>query len=276
MCARTALPAASTMNPDTASRSGPPRTRVRHYSRRTERAYVGWTRRYVLFHQKRHPSEMGAAGNPRLPQLPGHRTQGQRRHPEPGALCALVFLYRHVLEMEIGLMDGLVRAKRPVHLPVVLTPGEAAAVLRKMTGVTGLMGSLLYGSGLRLLECCRLRVKDIDFERREITVRDGKGRKDRVTVLPADARRTAAPAPGPWSRSSTRATCETVTGRSSCPTPSTGSCRGPRGSGPGNGSSRPPASTWQTGTTGQKRRHHLHEIGPPAGRPRSRPRLRSP
>ena len=100
------------------------------------------------------------------------------------ALCALVFLYHHVLETEIERMDGLVRAKRSVHLPVVLTPGEARAVLLRMTGVTKLMGWLLYGSGLRLMECCRLRVKDVDFDRREITVRDGKGRKDRVTVLP--------------------------------------------------------------------------------------------
>ena len=158
-------------------------TRVRHYSRRTERAYVGWTRRYVLFHQKRHPSEMGAAEvGTFLNHLATERKVSAATQNQ--ALCALVFLYRHVLDMEIAQMDGLVRAKRPVHLPVVLTPGEAAAVLRKMTGVTGLMGALLYGSGLRLLECCRLRVKDVDFERREITVRDGKGRKDRVTVLP--------------------------------------------------------------------------------------------
>jgi integron integrase len=159
-------------------------TRVRHYSRRTERAYVGWTRRYVLFHQKRHPSEMGAAEvGTFLNHLATERKVSAATQNQ--ALCALVFLYRHVLDMEIAQMDGLVRAKRPVHLPVVLTPGEAAAVLRKMTGVTSLMGALLYGSGLRLLECCRLRVKDIDFERREITIRDGKGRKDRVTVLPA-------------------------------------------------------------------------------------------
>ena len=158
-------------------------TRVRHYSRRTERAYVGWTRRYVLFHHKRHPSEMGAEEiraflNYLACELKvSAATQNQ-------ALCALVFLYHHVLEVEIERMDGLVRAKRSVHLPVVLTPGEARAVLLRMTGVTKLMGWLLYGSGLRLLECCRLRVKDVDFDRREITVRDGKGRKDRVTVLP--------------------------------------------------------------------------------------------
>ena len=108
-------------------------TRVRHYSRRTERAYVGWTRRYVLYHHKRHPSEMGAAEirdflNHLATELKvSAATQNQ-------ALCALVFLYRHVLETEIGHLDGLVRAKRPVHLPVVLTPGEAGTVLRKMTG----------------------------------------------------------------------------------------------------------------------------------------------
>lgn len=157
--------------------------RARHYSRRTERAYVAWTRRYVLFHGKRHPSEMGGA-----------EIQGFLNHlavrakvsasTQNQALCAIVFLYRHVLEQEVEWMDGLVRARKPKHLPVVLTPGEAASFLRQMTGVHHLMASLLYGSGLRLLECCRLRVKDLDLERRELTVRDGKGKKDRITLLP--------------------------------------------------------------------------------------------
>ena len=157
---------------------------VRHYSRRTERAYVGWIRRYVLFHGKTHPAGMGAA---EIETFLNHLAVRDKlsASTQNQALCAIVFLYRHVLHMEFEWLEGLVRAKRPRHLPVVLTHGEAKAVLRQMDGPTFLMASLLYGSGLRLLECCRLRTKDIDFAGKEITVRDGKGRKDRVTPLPA-------------------------------------------------------------------------------------------
>ena len=157
--------------------------RLRHYSRRTEAAYVAWIRRYIFFHGKRHPAELGAAEVTRFLSslaVDGHvaaSTQNQ-------ALGALLFLYRDVLELDLPWLDGIVRAKRPDRLPVVLTREEVAAVLRPLTGVPRLMASLLYGSGLRLLECCRLRIQDVDFARNQIVVRGGKGDKDRVTMLP--------------------------------------------------------------------------------------------
>lgn len=135
---------------------------VRHYSRRTEEAYVGWTKRFVLFHGKRHPSTMGAAEVATFLThlaVEGHvaaSTQNQ-------ALNALVFLYRHVLDQPLGNTEDVVRAKRPQKLPVVFTRAEAAAVLDQMTGTHRLVAALLYGSGLRLLEALRLRVKDFDY-----------------------------------------------------------------------------------------------------------------
>jgi integron integrase len=174
------------------SRQTPPRLldrvrseiRVRHYSRRTERAYVGWILRFILFHHKRHPLEMGAA---EIQAFLNHLAEKRKvsASTQNQALCALVFLYKNVLSIDIGQMGGLVRAKRPRHLPVVLSGGEVRRILEVMEGTPYLMVSLLYGSGVRLLECCRLRVKDVDLERFELTVRDGKGRKDRVTVFPA-------------------------------------------------------------------------------------------
>ena len=161
--------------------------RLRHYSRRTEAAYVAWIRRYIFFHGKRHPAEMGAAevtGFLSSLAVDSHvaaSTQNQ-------ALGALLFLYRDVLELDLPWLDGVVRAKRPERLPVVLTREEVAAILLPLTGVPRLMASLLYGSGLRLLECCRLRVQDIDFARNQIVVRGGKGDKDRVTMLPASVK----------------------------------------------------------------------------------------
>jgi len=157
--------------------------RARHYSRRTEKAYAGWVRRFVLFHDKRHPSEMGA------PEITSFLTDlavrgGVSASTQNQALSAILFLYRDVLCIEIAWMDEIVRAKRPARLPVVLTREEVAAILTQLSGTTWIMASLLYGSGLRLLECCRLRVKDIELDRREIVVRDGKGQKDRVTLLP--------------------------------------------------------------------------------------------
>jgi len=157
--------------------------RVRHYSRRTEQAYAQWVKRFVLFHGKRHPSEMGAAEvSAFLSQLAvvgrvSASTQNQ-------ALAALVFLYRHVLDAPALALEDLIRARVPARLPVVLTQNETMAVLERLTGESRLVASLLYGAGLRLLEALRLRVKDLDLERGEIVVRDGKGRKDRVTMLP--------------------------------------------------------------------------------------------
>ncbi|MFN8546592.1 MAG: integron integrase [Candidatus Eisenbacteria bacterium] len=157
--------------------------RVRHLSRRTEKAYVGWIRRFVRHSGLRHPREMGTAEVSRyLTWLAVERRVSASTQNQ--ALAALLFLYRDVLQVELPWLDDLVRAKTPTRLPVVLSREEVAAVLGRISGTEWLIASLLYGAGLRLLEGCRLRVKDVDFERRELVVRDGKGRKDRVTVLP--------------------------------------------------------------------------------------------
>jgi integron integrase len=161
--------------------------RLRHYSPRTEKAYVGWTRRFVLFHGKRHPDGMAADEVTRF--LSHLAVEGKvSASTQNQALSALLFLYRDVLGRELSWMDEIVRARRPSRLPVVLARGEVAALLRELEGVEKLMASLLYGAGLRLLECCRLRVKDIEFSRGELLVRDGKGGKDRVTLLPSGLR----------------------------------------------------------------------------------------
>jgi integron integrase len=161
--------------------------RVLHYSLRTEDAYVGWIRRFILFHGKRHPLEMGAAEiNAFLTDLAlqahvAASTQNQAR-------SALLFLYREVLGVELETLgDDVVMAKRPARLPVVLTRSEVKAVLERLDGTPRLVALLLYGAGLRLLEVLRLRVHDIDFERRELLIRDAKGHKDRLTMLPVVA-----------------------------------------------------------------------------------------
>jgi integron integrase len=157
--------------------------RARHYSPRTEKSYVGWVRRFVRFHHLRHPAEMGEAEITAF--LSDLATQGRvSASTQNQALSALLFLYREVLGVDLAWMDGIVRAKRPLRVPVVLTRAETRALLGELRGTPWLMASLLYGAGLRLMECARLRVKDIDFTRKEITVRDGKGQKDRVTMLP--------------------------------------------------------------------------------------------
>lgn len=157
--------------------------RVQHYSGRTEQAYVEWTRRYILFHQKRHPKDMGA---PEVKAFLTHLALERQvaASTQNQALSALLFLYREVLNQPLTNID-VVRAKQPSHLPTVLTKSEAARVLAAMTGTSQLMAKLLYGSGLRAMECLRLRVKDLDFDQHQIFVRDGKGEKDRVTMLPA-------------------------------------------------------------------------------------------
>src|SRR3954471_7142125 len=157
--------------------------RVRHMSLRTEKAYLHWIRRYILFHGKRHPQEMGEAEiNAFLTHL---AVEGQvSASTQTQALCALLFLYRTVLEKEVGELEGLVRAKRRRKLPVVLTVEEVKSVLSRLQGVDRLFLSLLYGTGMRLAEALRLRVKDVDFAYDQITIRDGKGAKDRVTMLP--------------------------------------------------------------------------------------------
>ncbi len=159
------------------------RVRFKHYSLATERQYVHWAKRFILFHNKRHPQEMGSAEvEAFLTHLAvdGHVSASTQNQ----ALSALLFLYREVLEQDLPWLQEVVRVKRPARLPVVLTQSEVAEVLERMQGVHGLMARLLYGTGMRLMEVVRLRVKDVDFERLEIVVRDGKGGKDRVTMLP--------------------------------------------------------------------------------------------
>jgi integron integrase len=157
--------------------------RARHYSRRTEKSYVAWIRRYILYHGKRHPAGMGATELTQyLSSLAVHGNVAASTQNQ--ALSALLFLYREVLQQDVPWLDAIVRARRPVRLPVVLTRDEVRAVIGQLRGTARLMAILMYGSGLRLLECARLRVKDIDFVRKQIVVRAGKGDKDRVTPLP--------------------------------------------------------------------------------------------
>ncbi len=158
--------------------------RTRHYSYRTEKAYVHWIKRFVFFHNKRHPAEMGEAeigwflSSLATDSHVSASTQNQ-------ALNGLLFLYREILKKDIGYVNGVVRAKRPHRLPVVLTRQEIRSILGLLHGSDWLMAMLLYGAGLRLMECLRLRVKDVDFTSNQIVVRAGKGDKDRRTMLPA-------------------------------------------------------------------------------------------
>jgi integron integrase len=157
--------------------------RTRHFSRRTEKSYLAWIRRYIVFHNERHPARLGAT------DITGYlsflaTTRHVSASTQNQAFAAILFLYRHVLGRQLLGLEETQRARRPQRLPLVLSREEVHAVLRRLRGRPYLMCALMYGAGLRLLECCRLRVKDVDLARREVTVRDGKGRKDRVTVLP--------------------------------------------------------------------------------------------
>ena len=156
--------------------------RMKHYSIRTENRYVSWIKRYILFHDKRHPKDMGA------PEVEEFLTYLARKKKvsastQNQAFSALLFLYREIIKVELQDIHA-VRAKRPEKLPVVLSENETKRLISAMTGTHKLMAMILYGSGLRLMECVRLRVKDVDFEMKQIVVRDGKGAKDRVTVMP--------------------------------------------------------------------------------------------
>lgn len=160
------------------------RCRVKHYSLRTEEAYIGWIKRFIFFHKMRHPAEMGGL---EVEQFLTHlavrgKVAGSTQNQ---ALSALLFLYREVINVKLPWMENVVRAKQSIRLPVVLTVEQIQSVLARLDGREWLMASLLYGTGMRLMECIRLRVKDISFEKNEILVRDGKGGKDRRTMLPA-------------------------------------------------------------------------------------------
>jgi integron integrase len=156
-------------------------------ARRSEEAYVGWIRRFILYNGKRHPADLGADEVERF--LTSLAVEGKvAAATQNQALSALLFLYKQVLALELPWLNGVERAKKPQRLPVVLTREEATTLLGEMTGLSWLMGSLLYGTGMRLMECVRLRVKDVDFERGEIVIRQGKGGKDRHTMLPRSLR----------------------------------------------------------------------------------------
>jgi integron integrase len=158
--------------------------RVRHYSIRTETAYVGWIKRFIIANRRRHPKDLGGREVEAFLSLLAVRGQ-VAASTQNQALSALLFLYREVLKQDLPWMEKVVRAKRPLKVPTVLSVAEVRALLAAMDGRAWLMASLIYGSGLRLMECLRLRVKDVDFARGEITVREGKGARDRRTVLPA-------------------------------------------------------------------------------------------
>ena len=159
------------------------RIRLKHYSIRTEKAYLDWNRRFILFHNKKHPRNMGTqeveqfltylAVNGRV----ASSTQNQ-------ALSAILFMYKEVLKIELPWLSDVTRAKRPEKIPLVFSKNETRKLLANLDGTYWIMAHLLYGAGLRLMECLRLRVKDVDFDMNQITVRDGKGKKDRVTMLP--------------------------------------------------------------------------------------------
>jgi len=157
--------------------------RLKHYSYRTEQTYKEWIKRYILFHNKRHPDDMGA---PEIQVFLSYLATEKNisASTQNQALSAILFLYRHVLQKPIDFPTDIIRAEKSKTLPTVLTHQEAIAVINNMTGVPRLMAKILYGSGLRLMECLRLRVKDIDFGNHQIMVRDGKGEDDRLTILP--------------------------------------------------------------------------------------------
>ncbi len=157
--------------------------RSRHYSRRTEQTYCLWVKRFIYFHNVRHPAEMG---EPEINAFLTHLAVKERvsSSTQTQTLCALLFLYRYIFNREIGQLEDLIRARKSRKIPVVMTREEVKAVLDHLHGDKWIMASLMYGAGLRLMECLRLRVQDIDFSRNEIAVRDGKGAKDRMTMLP--------------------------------------------------------------------------------------------
>ena len=157
--------------------------RLKHYSIRTEQAYTDWVKRYILFHQKRHPAEMGAKKKKKF--LTHLAVKGKvAASTQNQAKSALLFLYRDVLEIELPWLDDVAKAKDAKRLPVVLTVQETQRLIGELDGTSGLIARLLYGTGMRVMEGVRLRVKDVEFTRRELIVREGKGNKDRVTMLP--------------------------------------------------------------------------------------------
>lgn len=253
---------------DILSSSGPsraPRTlveavkltiRAKHYSPRTEEAYVGWIRRFIRFHGKRHPRTMGETEV--VAFLSSLAVQGNvAASTQNQALSALIFLYGEVLGEELDWLQGLVRAKRPERLPVVLSQDEVARLLSQLRGTEWLMASLMYGAGLRLTECAELRLKNIALANREVRVRDGKGRKDRVTVIPS---RLVEPLMAAQAEARRRHRRDIDAGAGWVALPDALARKFPN-------AGReiawqwlfPATRTYVDAATGQRRRHHLHE-----------------
>ena len=233
------------------------RIRARHYSPRTEEAYTSWVRRYIRFHGRRSPREL-EAGHVREFLTHLSRDMHVSASTQNQALAALLFLYREVLDQAIAAPIDHMHARRPHRLPVVLSESEVLLVLERMVGVERLMASLLYGSGLRLLECCRLRVKDVDLERREVLIREGKGGKDRITMLPE---RLVRPLAAQFSRVRGLHAADVAAGGGYVVLP--GALRVKLG----DKAARSLPWQWifpatrphQDAATGERRRHHLHE-----------------
>ena len=199
--------------------------RLRHYSLRTETAYVAWILRYIRFCGRRHPRELGAQ---EITTFLTHLAVDLKvsASTQNQALQALLFLYREVLQIDLPLLDKVVRADKPKRLPVVLTRDEVRRVFAELRGRSRLVVGLLYGSGLRLSEALEVRVKDLDLERRELMVRNGKGGKDRVTVIPDDTGRSRCARILPASRPGSARTQRGRTGRFAFPTRSSASIVG--------------------------------------------------
>ena len=228
--------------------------RVRHYSRRTEHAYVSWIRRFIVFHGKRHPRELGEQEVTAF--LSGLAARGVSASTQNQALSAILFLYG-VIGERLPWMNDIVRAQRPVRLPVVLSREEVTSLLSQLRGSVWLMASLMYGAGLRLLECAELRVKDLHFDRGELMVRDGKGGKDRVTMLPAALK---PPLVDHLTQVKAQHDADLAAGRGSVALPGALRSKYP-------GAPREWAWQWVFPATrfyldeakGERRRHHLHE-----------------
>jgi integron integrase len=230
-------------------------TRLRHYSERTEQAYVAWIRRFIVFHGKRHPRDLGETEVTSF--LSSLAAAGSSASTQNQALSAILFLYGVVLGQRLGWMNDIVRARRPVRLPVVLSRDEVASLLSRLRGDVWLMAALLYGAGLRLLECAELRVKDLDFDRGELVVRDGKGGKDRVTMLPAALR---GPLREHLGRVKAQHEADVAAGRGSVALPGALRVKYPGASVEWAWQWVFPATRFYIDrVTGERRRHHLHE-----------------
>lgn len=229
--------------------------RVRHYSPRTEEAYVSWIRRFIVFHRMRHPRDMGAREvTAFLSSLAAREVSASTQNQ---ALSAILFLYDAVLGQRLPWMAEIVRARRPARLPVVLSREEVAAVLSRLRGPVWLMASLLYGSGLRLLECAELRVKDVDLDRGELTIRDPKGGRDRVTVLPAGL---TEPLRAHLAEVRAQHEADVRLGRGAVALPGALGRKYPGAAWEWGWQWVFPATRWYTDpATGEARRHHLHE-----------------